>query len=863
MKSKYLFHFISILGFLFAFSFQLNAQDHIKITGKVIDAQTKEELLFAAVSFVGKEEIGTTTDFDGNYMLESRWGTDSLKASYVGYESLTKVVLPNLKKQEIIFELEPVSSTLTGVEVVAKKKRYKRKNNPAVALIKNVMANKDKNRKEGQDFYEYDKYEKVEYALNNLQEDFFTKNKVIKKFQFLEEYVDTSSLNGKPYLPIFIKETASKVYYRKNPKATKEYREGIKMTGLDDWIDASSLTALNDILYQEVDIYKNNIFIFKQSFLSPINDVVGNRFYRYYIIDTIDYKGMDVIEMAFMPANKQDLGFKGSLFILNDSSYAIVKAEISFTEQININWVNDIKMVQEFEKKDEYWIISKDQMVTDFALSGKRVGIYGTRTVMYDNQIFNQKRETSIYRGSEKLIEGKDENKRDTAFWNAARQEQLTESEENIYVMVDTLTNFRPFRRIMNTISVLTKGYINSKFLRVGPFSVVYSFNEVEGNKFRIGGKTSTNLFPKIEIEGNIGYGLRDKRWKYAFGTTYSFNENFLRNPRHFIKFTSFRDTKFVGQKFRFNEAGSIIGSFQRGTTSRMLMLNANKLNWFYELPNDLSFDVSIENQRQEPIGTLVLEFTDAENPTEIQSVDNITISRFNANIRWAPNEKYVQGENFRYPIFGRNPIFNVFYEQGVDGILGGQYNYYKLEFDAFKRIYLPPFGYMDAIFEVGKIWGDGLPYYMLLLPRANQTYLAKHRNFNLMNYLEFTNDFYVSWNAQHFFKGFIFNKVPLLRKLKLREIVSFKGIWGQLSDANNPDLNPQLIQFLKDEDGVPQTTSLESRPYMEVSAGVGNIFKVARVDFIKRLTYLDNPEVPNLFGVKGLGVRFVFGVTF
>ena len=861
MQSIYFSKTICLFFLFWSISFNGFGQDHIKLTGKVIDAQTKEELPFATVSFVGNESVGTTTDFDGTYSLESRWGTDSLVASYIGYRKQVKVISKNDRKQQINFELEPNSETLATVEIVAKKKRYRRKNNPAVQLIKKVMANKDKNRMEGQDYFEYDKYEKIEYSLNNMKEDFFRKNKMMKKFQFLEEYVDTSAMNGKPFLPFFIRETASKVYYRKSPKSKKEYREGVQMTGVEEWIDDASLTALNDVLYQDVNVYDNDIYLLKRSFLSPINSISANLFYRYYIIDTIDYKGMNVIEMAFMPADKRDLGFKGSLYILNDSTYALVKADLSFTEQININWVNDFSLVQEFTRKDNHWILSKDETQTDFAISGKRVGIFGKRTVMYDNHIFNSPRKASIYRGAVDVVEGENEANRDSTFWLMARQEALTEKEKDIYKMVDTLKQFPPFRNMMKVVNILASGYLQLDNFLIGPFSMFYSFNEVEGSKVRLGGKTTPNLFPKLQLEGYGAYGLRDKRWKYGVGLTYSFNQNFEQNPRHYIKFTKYRETSFVGERFRFNEGGSVVGSFRRGVTSRMFMLDAYKVDYFKEFQNDLLFGLTFENQKQTPIGTLELDYFDSEE--QLLQVENTTLTTFKANIRWAPNERFVQGENFRHPIFGRNPIFNVFYETGVKGILGGEYNYQKLEFDAFKRLYMPPFGYMDAIVEVGKVWGNEIPYYMLLLPRANQTFMAKHRHFNLMNYLEFTNDFYVSWNTQHFFGGFIFNKIPLLKKLKWREVVSFKGIWGQLSDGNNPDKNPQLIQFLKDENGNAQTTSLQAKPYMEVSAGVGNIFKIVRVDFIQRLTYLDNANVPNLFGVKGLGMRFVVGVTF
>ena len=862
-SEKLTFKFIFFL-FGFFVSANLCAQDHIKITGEVIDASTQEPLPFATVSFVGKKNIGTTTDLDGKYILESRWGTDSIIASYVGYRSQTIALQPNQTKQTIIFKLESNSKTLKTVEIVAKKKRYRRKNNPAVALIKKVIANKDKNRMEGQDYFEYDKYEKMEFALNNFSDDIFEKRKVLRNFKFLKEYVDTSALNGKPYLPFYIREIASTVYYRKSPKAKKEYRKGVKMTGIEEWVDDQSLSALNDVLYQEVDIYKNNIYIFRQSFLSPINDALGNMFYRYYILDTIQYNGMEVIEMAFMPANKQDMGFKGNLYILNDSSYAIVKAELSFTKQVNINWINDIKIVQEFAKKGAAWVMIKDQIITDFALSQKSMGIFARRTVSYKNQKFNEPRDPSIYKVQGNLVDiPANISHQDNEFWNSVRHEPLSEKEEDIYQMVDTLKSIRPFRNTMHLITAFTSGYINAGKYEIGSLSTFFSYNDVEGFRTRFGGTTTPELWPKVQAEGYVAYGWKDRKVKYSGALTYSLHENFRANPRHFFKFSYVNDVKLVGQKFDFEYDDSFLFSFQRGNTSRMLQLQSFEINYFYDFLNDFSIKLSAISQNHRPLGSLQFNYSSSEFPNGLATVYDLDITNLQAHFRWAPNQKFVQGKNFRHPIYTRAPIFNFYYLKGLKGVLSGDYNYHKFEMDIFKRLFLPPFGYTDVILEGGKVWGTGVPYYLLLLPRANQTFTAQHRNFNMMNYMEFSNDFYLAWNFQHFFKGYILNKVPLLKRLKLREVVSFKGIWGQLSDQNNPDVNPEFIQFLKDDNGLVQTTSLAAKPYMEASVGIGNIFKFARIDFIKRFTYLDNPYVPELFGVRGLGVRFVGGFEF
>ncbi|MEM6966799.1 MAG: DUF5686 family protein [Bacteroidota bacterium] len=839
------------------------AQKNVTIKGKVIDAQTQEVLPFATVSLVSDQGIGTTTELDGNFELTLDDWPDSLVASYIGYQSLTLAV-DKSATFDLVFSLSSNAQTLQTVEVVAKKKRYRRKNNPAVELIKKVMANKKYNRPESQDYYEYEKYEKVEFAINNFSNDFFEKRKLLKKFQFLEAYMDTTGTNQAATLPFYLREIISKVYYRKNPEAKKEYRQAIKMTGIDEWLDDESISGLNDVLYQEIDIYQNNIFLFKQNFLSPINDALGNMFYRYYILDTIQYKGQEVIEMTFLPANKQDMGFKGNLLILNDSTYALVKANLSFTKQVNINWVEDLKIVQEYERKGNAWVMVKDEISTDFLLSKKAPGIFAKRTVMYRNQKFNQPRDAEIYKGAEEIVDiPVNAAHQDEAFWQQARHVPLTAKETQIYQMVDTLKTVRPFRNTMNALSILSTGYFDTKYFEIGTWNTFLAENDVEGIRLSFGGTTSPDLFPKVQLEGYAAYGLKDKKLKYHTAATYTFNENWRDNPRHYFRFSYLHDNKLIGQPMKFEYDDSYFFSFIRGISSRAVRLNSLEVNYVKEFKNDFRLELTGLKQNHRPIGSLEFNYSLAEFPNGLETLFDLNITSFQARLRWAPNETFVQGRNYRHPIFTRFPVFNFYYTRGLKDVFGGDYNFDRLEASVFKRIFMAPFGYTDMFLSGGKVWGTGIPYYMLLVPRGNQGLTALYFNHNLMNFMEFTNDFHLSWNFQHFFKGYIFNKVPLLRKLKLREIVSFKGVWGRLSDQNNPEKNSEFIQFLRDENDEPITSSLQSKPYMEFSVGVGNIFKVLRVDLIKRLTYLDNPEIQTMFGVKGLGLKVVGGFSF
>ncbi len=848
LNNKFL---LLLTSFLFIQSTVLFSQKMTTVKGVVIDAHTKELLPFVNVAFVGTT-VGTTTDLDGSYSIDTRWGSDSLQVSFVGYEAITIPVKLGTN-QKINFELNSTTLNLGEVVIKVKRGKYKRKDNPAVALIKNVIAHKGENRMQGQDFYEYEKYEKIELDLNNITED-FKKKRAFKKFQFIFEYMDTSDLNGKPYLPVFIRETASQVYYRKNPKAEKEYRKGIKLTGIDDYFDSDNLSTLTDILYQKVDIYENNVSMLGLQFMSPLSNVAST-FYRFYILDTIQYNGKEVIDLAFMPVNKQDLGFKGNLYILNDGSYAVVKADFGVSEKINLNFVQDLKLVQEFNHDGEVWILSKDQVVVDIAFTKGGSGFFGTRSVLYRNHIFNVERDDSIYKGTEKIVKEKGADERDDDFWAQARQEKLSKHEEGVYHMIDTLQTVPAFRRALDIITLVLSGYVQVGKVDVGPVGAFYSFNEVEGFRLRFGGMTTVKFAPKVELEGYAAYGFKDQELKYSGAVLYSFQEDFKSNPKHFVRLSHQHETSFVGQDLDFVVEDNFFLSFKRGGSDKMLFYDSYKGEYFLELTNKFSWGLNYEHKKQRPLGSLSFDFTDPENQEPVSFAD-LTTSEISTLIRFAPNEQFIQGKQYRFPLFNKYPVFRLNYAVGFNGFLGGEYDYQRLSLNIFKRFYLSIFGITDVDIEGGKIFGEGIPYFLLDLPRANQTFALQKRSYNLMNFLEFANDSYFNWRIEHNFNGFIFNKIPLFKKLKLREVVNFKGVWGSLSDKNNPQENSELIQFINNDEGEQQTFTLESKPYMEASVGIKNIFKFGRIDVVKRLTYLDNPNMPGLFGVTGMGIR-------
>lgn len=856
---KYKHHFVLSLFFsLLAFS--AFSQKMTVVKGTIVDADNNEPVMFANIAFV-ETNIGTDSDLDGKFTLESKFATDSMVVSCVGYATQT-IAIEKFSRQTVNIALQPNSIELTTAVVKAKKRGYKRKDNPAVAIMKEVWERKGDNRIEGQDFYEYEKYEKVQFDLNNFNPEKMRKRRAFKKFQFLFDFVDTSELNGKPYLPFFIQETSSNVYYRKDPESKKEFREGVKVTGIEDYIDLEDFTTMLDVLYQEIDIYENTVRLLDLAFVSPLSPL-ANASYRFYLQDTSAYIGNDLCyKISFMPVNNQNIAFRGDLFILKDSSYAVRKADFGITKQANLNFVQDLKLLQEFTEKDGVWVLEKDKVILDFAVFKKGTGVFGSREVSYKDFAFGEKREARIYEGTENVMAADDAYEKDDAYWQSVRHDTLTVAQQGVYEMIDTLQKAPAFRTVMTIFTLAFTGYKAFGPVDIGPIGNFYSYNPVEGWRLKLGGETNLKFHPKLQFAGYGAYGTKDEEWKYGGAIQYSFREDFNMNPKHFLELSYQHEVNLVGQFLPFSSADNFFLSFQRGDRDRMLFLDKYKINYFLELDNNLSWDFHYTNTDQRAIGGLVLNYTDPETQ-EQTTLPELRTSELGVTIRFAPNEQYLQGRSYRLPIYNKFPVFTLTLNSGIEGMLGGDYSYASAKLKIFKRFYLSLFGSMRFEMEGGKYWGEGIPYFLLHLPNANQSFAYRTGAYNMMNYQEFVNDEYVSLSIEHYFKGFFFNKIPLLRKLKLREVVTFKGVYGQLSDKNNPNTNPEFIQFVEDDSGKPVSYTLEDKPYMEASAGVMNIFKFGRIDLVRRLTYLNNPDVPQMFGVKGLGIRFKLSAEF
>lgn len=843
MSSKYILVLVSLL-----FTVSLSAQKVTKIRGKVIDAQTGEALPFVDVGLKGTN-VGVSTDLDGKYNIETRFPSDTVFASFLGYETQYFPITRN-KTNKINFNLNSETLKIETVEIKEKKAKYSKKNNPAIDLAQKVISNKYTNSLKGKDYYRYNQQEKINIDINNITEG-FKQTPFIRKFDFMWDYIDTSEVNGKTYLPIFMRENLSTIHYKRDGNTLKEVRKASKYTDIEESLDPQTVNDALDALYQDIDVYEEKIDLLDQQFVSPFARA-GYDFYRYYIMDTTQVNGKEAINLAFIPAVKGNFGFTGNIYVSNDGKFTVLKVDMGIIQGINLNFVRDLRIVQEFEPLGDDYIKIKDELIIDYALTDNSWGLYGSRTLFFSDYDFSKPEDESIFGKMEKILYDEEALEQSDKYWADNRIRPLEENDVELYQMIDTLKQNPYYKRYVYLSKMIITGYASMGPVSAGPIATFLSFNAVEGVNLRFGAESNLKLSKKFQIQGYLARAMKTDIWKYSAGITYSFNEDYVVNPRHYLKFNIERESTFPGQELDFFSPSNFFLSFQRGDATKMLLNKTFELTYVKEY-NGFSYHIDLRRKERKPYGSL--EFFSYDEDGSKVFLDDIVTAETTIGFRYAPNEQFLQGKKKRTQLPNQYPIITLNYTHGHDGILGGQYNYNKVKLNLFKQIEWLTMGTTNMVFDAGKTWGE-VPYLLQNIPRGNQTYAYQLTSYNMMNFLEFVTDQFVSFNAEHYFFGYFLNRIPLIRSLKLREIVTFKAFYGSLSDEHNPNLNPSLLQFPVDADGNTSTFLLGKAPYMEASFGVSNIFKVFRVDLVQRLNYLDHPNVPALFGNKGLGLR-------
>ena len=821
-------------------------QEKTIIKGIVTDASTGEPVPYVSVLLKGTS-VGTLTDAAGKYLIETAVKATEIRYSFIGYDPVTRNINPGTT-QTIDISLSLTSITLDEVTVKPGKREYRNRNNPAVELIENVISHKSTNRPESFDFLQYEKYEKIQLALSNISEE-FKKAPMFRKYSFIFDNTDTTKRIGNEILPIYLKESISDNFYRKAPEAKKEIIRARKAINLEEYLDSKGVTANLNYIFQNINIYDNEILFLTNKFLSPIAGTAPS-FYRYYITDTITLKDTRCIRLFFEPRNPSDFLFHGDLYVTLDSTYAVRSIDIGINRNINIDWVQGISVKQDFDNSGRnFWLLSREDISIDVGLVKNAPGLYVQRTVSYKDYVVNEVPADSIFAGPV-VSEITDPSEGNPEFWEARRHVPLTKTERNLYSAVDNLKKVQSFRNQMGLVMLATTDFLELGKIEIGPAGSFYSFNSIEGSRIRFGGRTTPEFSKKITFDVYGAYGFKDRTFKYNAGVTLSLTPRTIYQfPVKSVRLSYTKDTRIPGQELQFNQSDNFFLSFKRGENDKLLINNTLRFEYLNEFENHFSYLLGYNFTRQYPLGNLYY-YKAGETP-EASGRRNIDISEIYLNLRFAPNESFYQGKLYRDHFPNKYPVIQLNSAVGSD-FMKSSYDYLRLQMNISRRYYVSILGYTDVALEAGKIFGR-VSFPMLFIHAANQTYAYQRSSYNLMNFLEFVSDKYVSLNIDHSFNGFILNKIPLIKKLKFREIVTCKVIYGGIGRNNDPAYNDDLVRFPAAADDTPLTFTLEKKPYVEAGIGLSNILRIFRVDLIKRFTYLDHP------GISDLGVRVQF----
>jgi len=822
------------LIFLFFILFTSVFIAQTKVSGTIKD-NTGYPIAFANVIFTGSNE-GTISNEDGRFYLESDKSYTEVSFSFVGYATKT-VTLTQRTTYTMEIVIDEEASALD--EVVIYTGKQSKKNNPAIDILRKIWENRRENGVKKFKQYQYDKYEKLEFDLNTIDSALIN-SKVFKGMEFIFDQTDTSKVTGNTYLPIFINEAYSKVYGDNKLNEEKDVLEGNKNSGFDN---NQTLIAFVKDLYSEYDVYDNYLKFFDKAFTSPLSRT-GIDVYNYVLLDSAYRDNKWCYNIVYYPRRKNELTFKGDFWV-NDSTWAIKEINLQASKSANLNWVRDVYIEQEFDVlNDSTFLITKDYFMSDFSFRKKEGarGIYGKRTTLYDNYVFDIQKDKQFYSEQVDPYQYEVYNRPDD-FWDEKRMESLSKDEKGVYKMLDTLKTVPRFKTLFNIGATLATGYYEVNNFDLGPVFSVFGFNEAEGLRIRLGGRTYFGQNDMWRLEGFGAYGFKDDRFKYGISGKWLLD----RKSRLTVFGGNRKDVEQTGASL--TNSNDVLGRslassslISVGANDRLTRINLSTAGFEIEPSKNLMVRVT-GSYRTLKSATNTFSIDYFAEDGSIKST--ISQPEIELGLSYTPGRK-TSGYGVERTVINDGDFPNIFlgYTYGIKDVLGGDFEYKKLQ-----GLYTQPwniggFGRLLSTIEVGKTF-DPVPLSLLNPIPGNQTYFSLYNSFTQLDYYEFVSDTYASVHLQHNFGGRFFARIPWLRKLNLREVIGFRAVYGEISQENVA-LNASNITYQAPGD-----------IYYEYSVGVGNIFKIFRLDFNFRGNYLDNP------GARRFGVTGVFGFSF
>lgn len=825
-----------------------------KIQGIVTDQQSGDSIPYANARYAGTK-TGASSDDTGRFTVE-RVNGSTLTITAVGYKP-RKVKITEKTPEVLHVTLIADSKRMEEVVVKAKRRhRYTRKNNPAVDLMRRVIAAKKRTHLENHDYYQFDKYQKLTMAVNNIKPEELESN-FFKKSPWLLEQVEMCPYNQKLILPVSVDETLTQHIYRKNPKDQKDIVQGQSTKGISKLIQTGEMinTVVKDV-FTDIDIYDDQVRLLQSQFPSPIGSTAIS-FYHFYIDDTTYVDKDQCIRLQFMPANQQDFGFRGELYVLNDSSLHVRKCDMQLPANTGVNFVDAMKIEQEYSRLDNgEWALTTDNMVAELELTDlfqRAIVIRSTRLSNYSFDPIADK----LFKGKAKKEMAANAKLRDEAFWNEHRQVALTGSEANMNGFIKKMSQSKDFKWVMLASKVLIENFIETgnekrpSKIDIGPVLTFVSNNYVDGLRLRMAARTTAKLNPHWFGEGYYAYGTKTHRNYYGAKVTYSFVKpeyQPIEFPSRYISFESTSDLMSPADRFLINHKDNALMTIRPKKVEEYYFYNRQELDFVWETNYGLTTEFKVRAESSEPTGKLEYRLLNGKEVHKIRTTD-ITLG-----FDYRPGQTYVNTKTTRMEVNMDAPEFRLSHTMGLKHLLGGQYQSNYTELFIYKRLWLGSWGHVDTRLKAGAQWNK-VPFPLLIFPPVNNSYFEHAGTFNMMKNMEFLNDRFAQFNIAWDLNGKILNRVPLLKRLKWREYVAVKGMWGKLTDKNNPDLlqNADRTDLFQ----LPKETQLMTHdPYMELVLGVHNILKIFEVDYVRRLTY-------NAPGISKNGIRFGFNFTF
>ena len=836
------------------------AGEKIRIHGKIFDASTKKTIPYVSVRI--KNSInGSSSDSKGNFSFHAPVEKDTLIVSSLGYADEI-IAITAKTSMPLRINLKPADYDLPEVVVKPKREKYSRKNNPAVDLARRIIERRDENSPLNKEFYSNERHEKLNIALNDFNTE--KENPFGKKFKFIEEYIDTSHISGKPILHISARELIATDYYQKSPKRSRRHVKARRRNGIDDVFTTDEIEALYEEVFKDVDIFQDNISLFSSKFVSPLSKL-GPTFYRYYIMDTIMIDGDSCIDLAFTPFNVESFGFTGHIYVTKDTTLFIKSVQMNVPHEINMNFVDNLNIKQDFYRTpDGTRLLTKETLTAELKIISAITGFYANREVVYREHNFQSNEFAQrILSNPAPVVEDDNATNKSEEYWSQYGFNEVSSKERSVGDMMKALRANPIYYWTEKCVSFLFTGWVPvtkvNPPLFYGPVNTTVSHNGLEGWRLRTGAMTTAYLNPHIFGNFYVAYGIGDNKWKYMGELEYSFKkkkEHPNEFPIHSLRLRYENDIYQYGQNYLYTNKDNLFISLKRQNDTKIGYVRKAEFAYTKEFYNHFSFDITLRHRVDIASRFIPFERTQTiDGVTTSTFVNDLTRSEIEIGLRYAPKEKFIQSKWNRRSVTPEHPVFTLSHKMGIKGILGSEFNYHHTEFGFYKRFWFSAFGYTDCIIKAGKVWNK-VPYPMLIIPNANLSYTIQRESYSLMNAMEFFNDEYASWDLTYNMNGLIFNRIPLIRKLNWREVISFRGMFGHLTSKNRPDpLNTgELFKFPYEND---EYHYLGTMPYMEIGIGIENIFKVLRIDYVRRLTYCDLP------GIEKWGIRVQFHVQF